>query len=81
MSLRRAVWDVTVWGAGWLYVALVLCLNIDSPALGACVLALVLYELMAPHRASGAGNPLCSRIASRLDPLKARRQSEGLPHL
>jgi len=46
---KRAFWDLTIWGAGLVYLALVLFVNVDSPLFGMLVILLASYELVA-HR-------------------------------
>ena len=47
---KRAVRDLAICGAGWVYVALTLCINLDSPLLAIALLILAAYELVEPHR-------------------------------
>jgi len=47
---KRAFWDLTIWGAGLVYMALVLFLNLDSPLFGLLLIVLAAYELLEPHR-------------------------------
>jgi hypothetical protein len=43
---KRAFWDVTICGAGLVYVALVLFVNLDSPLFGIVLIVLAGYELL-----------------------------------
>jgi hypothetical protein len=47
---KRTVWDLTIWCAGLVYLALVLCENLDSPLFGLLLIVLASYELLEPHR-------------------------------
>lgn len=47
---KRAFWDLTIWGAGLLYLALVLFVNVDSPLFGMLLIVSAGYELVGPHR-------------------------------
>ena len=50
MGRKRVFWDLAICGAGWAYVALALCLNLDSPLLAIGLLILATHELVEPHR-------------------------------
>ena len=52
MSGRRAVWDLTIWFAALVYVALVLWLNLDTPWVGLLLIGLAVYELIARREQS-----------------------------
>jgi len=54
---RRAVRDLTVCGAGLVYLALVLFVNLDSPLLGLLWIAMAGYQLVEPHRRKGSRPP------------------------
>jgi hypothetical protein len=43
---KRAFWDLTICGAGLVYIALVLFINLDSPLFGILLIALAGYELL-----------------------------------
>ena len=47
---KRVFRDVTICGAGFVYVALVLCINLDSPLFGLLWLAVASHAFLAPHR-------------------------------
>jgi hypothetical protein len=47
---KRAFRDVTICGAGFVYVALVLCINLDSPLFGVLWLVVASHELLTSHR-------------------------------
>jgi hypothetical protein len=49
VSSRRAVWDLTIWVAALVYIALVLWLNLDTPLVGLLLIGLAVYELIARH--------------------------------
>jgi len=42
--------DLTICGAGLVYLVLVLCVNLDSPLIGLLLIVLAGYELLGPHR-------------------------------
>ena len=46
---KRACWDLTIWGAGLVYMALVLFVNLDSPLFGLLLIVVAGYELLEPH--------------------------------
>ena len=48
--MKRAFWDFTIWGAGLVYLALVLCENLDSPIFGLLLIILASYKLLERHR-------------------------------
>jgi hypothetical protein len=50
---KRACWDLTICGAGLVYMALVLVLNLDSPLFGLLLIVLAAHELLEPHRHKG----------------------------
>jgi hypothetical protein len=43
---KRAFWDLTICGAGLVYIALVLFVNLDSPLFGLLLIGLAGYELL-----------------------------------
>jgi hypothetical protein len=47
---KRAFWDLTICGAGLIYVALVLFVNLDSPLFGMVLIGLAGYELLDRRR-------------------------------
>jgi hypothetical protein len=47
---KRAFRDLAICGAGLVYLALVLFVNLDSPILGMLLIVLAGYELVGPHR-------------------------------
>ncbi len=47
---RRAIWDLGLLLAGILYLAAVLCLQVESPALGLGFVLLAAYELIESRR-------------------------------
>jgi hypothetical protein len=47
---KRACWDLTICGAGLVYMALVLFVNLDSPLFGLMLIVLAAYQLLEPHR-------------------------------
>jgi fatty acid desaturase len=51
-SARRAFWDLTICGAGLIYLILVLFMNLSSPLFGFVLIMLAGYELFRPdgHR-------------------------------
>jgi hypothetical protein len=58
---KRAFWDLTIWGAGLVYLALVLFVNLDSPLFGLLLIVLAAYQLLEPlNRRRDAGLMKCS---------------------
>ena len=47
---KRTFWDLTIWGAGVVYLALVLIANLSSPLFGLLLIVLAGYELLEPRR-------------------------------
>jgi uncharacterized membrane protein YfcA len=47
---KRALWDLTIWAAGLVYMALVLFVNLDSPLFGLLLIVLAAYALLEPRR-------------------------------
>jgi fatty acid desaturase len=47
---RRTIWDLAIWGAGLVYLALVLVVNLDSPFFGALLIVLAVFQLVGPRR-------------------------------
>jgi len=43
-------WDLTIWGAGLVYLVLVLFVNLDSPLFGLLLIISAAYQLLEPHR-------------------------------
>jgi hypothetical protein len=46
---KRAFWDLTIGGAGLVYLVLVLFVDLDSPIFGLLLIVLAGYELLAPR--------------------------------
>ena len=46
---KRAFWDLTIWGAGLVYLALVLFGNLDSPVFGLLLIVVAGYQLLEPN--------------------------------
>jgi hypothetical protein len=44
------IWDLAIWSAGLVYLALVLFVNVDSPVFGLVLIILAAYELLRPRR-------------------------------
>jgi hypothetical protein len=44
------IWDLAIWSAGLVYLALVLFVNVDSPVFGLVLIILAGYELLRPRR-------------------------------
>jgi MYXO-CTERM domain-containing protein len=42
--------DLAIWGAGLIYLALVLFVNVESPVFGLALIILAGYELLRPRR-------------------------------
>lgn len=47
---KRVFWDLALCGAGGVYLALTLCLNLDSPVVGLALIVLAAHELVEPRR-------------------------------
>ncbi len=50
ISRKRAFWDLAICGAGGVYLALTLWLNLDSPVVGLALIVLAAHELVEPRR-------------------------------
>jgi len=46
---KKAMWDWAIWIAGLIYLALVLALNLYSPAFGVGLIVVAAYEVIEPR--------------------------------
>lgn len=51
--MTHLIWDLTIWGAGLVYLVLVLFMNLDSPLFGLLLIVVAAYGLLEPHRHRG----------------------------